>query len=357
MNRRVTIPLSICFGLALSTAQCLADGVADFYRGKQIQFYIRAAPGGNYDSYSRLLGQYMTRYIPGRPNILPVNMPGGGGLVALNYVANVAPRDGTALTIMTQTFPMEQALGLDALLKVDLRTLNWIGDMSDSNEMYYTSKNSPTKNFEDAKHRVTLLAATGSGSITALLAALYNNVLGTKFKLIFGYPSGPDMNMAMERGEVEGKSVSNPQELAATPAEAQKKYNFLIQTGLRKLPGYEQVPLLRDLAKDEDERRILDFVSKAVVIARPLVTNAGVPSDRIAALRTAFDQAMRDPGFVADAQRQGMQISAMGAPVLEKLISDLLDAPVGLRKEVTRAIVLKSSDEKSLDVRSGGSRE
>jgi tripartite-type tricarboxylate transporter receptor subunit TctC len=343
--------------LALSTTSSLADGVADFYRGKQIQFYIRAAPGGNYDLYSRLLGQYMTRYLPGHPNILPVNMPGGGGLVALNYVANVAPKDGTALTIMTQTFPMEQALSLDSLLKVDLRTLNWIGDMSDSNELYFTSKNSPTKTLEDAKRRVTVLAATGNGSITAVLAALYNNTLGTKFKIIYGYPSGPDMTLAMERGEVEGRSVSNPDELAATPSDAQKKYNFLIQTGLDKLPGYQQVPLLRDLAANDDERRIFDFVSNGVVIARPLVTNAGVPKERVAALRQAFDEAMRDPGFLADAKRQGMQISAKSAPELKKLIADLLDAPAGLRKEVARAIVFKSSDENARGARSGGGRE
>ena len=119
--------------------------MADFYRGKQIKLYIRAAPGGNYDVYSRLLGRHMVRFLPGNPSVLPVNMPGGGGLVALNYVANVAPRDGTVLTMITQSFPMDQALGLNRTLKVDLRTLNWIGNMSDTNEFFYTATSSPTK--------------------------------------------------------------------------------------------------------------------------------------------------------------------------------------------------------------------
>src|ERR1700761_6751667 len=125
---------------AAATAQ--ADDVADFYRGKEIYIYIRAAPGGNYDVYSRLLGRYISRYIPGHPGVLPINMPGGGGLVALNYIANVAPKDGTVLSMITQSFPMDQALALDKNLRVDLRMLNWIGNMSDTNEFFFTRKDS-----------------------------------------------------------------------------------------------------------------------------------------------------------------------------------------------------------------------
>ena len=238
----------------LAAAPAAAQPVADFYRGKQIKLYIRAAPGGNYDVYSRLLGRHMVRFLPGNPGLLPVNMPGGGGLVALNYVANVAPRDGTVLTMITQSFPMDQVLGLNRTLKVDLRTLNWIGNMSDTNEFFYTSAASPTKTLQDARRRETPVAATGAGSIMTQLAALYNNMLGTRFKVIYGYPSGPDMTLAMERGEVEGRSTSNPQVLGASKAEVVAKYNFLIQTGMRKLPGCEEVPLLRDLAVDADQR-------------------------------------------------------------------------------------------------------
>src|SRR6202166_3766033 len=212
----------------LAAPSAVAEPVADFYRGKQIKIYIRAAPGGNYDVYSRLLGRYIARFLPGNPGVLPINMPGGGGLVALNYVANVAPKDGTALTMITQSFPMDQALGLDKNLKVDLRMLNWIGNMSDTNEFFYTAKSSPTKTLQDARARETPVAATGAGSIMTQLAAVYNNMLGTRFKVIYGYPSGPDMTLAMERGEVEGRSTSNPQVLAASKAEVLAKYNFLI---------------------------------------------------------------------------------------------------------------------------------
>src|SRR6266436_4548614 len=273
----------------VAVAPAAADPVADFYRGKQIRIFIRAAPGGNYDIYSRLLSRHMTRFIPGNPMIVPVNMPGGGGIVALNYVANAAPRDGTVLSMITQTFPMDQALGFEKNLKVDLRTLNWIGNMSNTNEFLYTSKSSPTRTLDDARRRETIVAATGLGSIMTQLAAVYNNVLGTKFKVIYGYPSGPDMSMAMERGEVEGRSTSNPQVFAATAAAVLAKYNFLVQVGTRKIPQYEDVPLLRDLARSDAERRIFDFVSNAVVIARPIVSNQSVPAERVAALRRAFD--------------------------------------------------------------------
>ena len=212
-----------------------ADPIEDFYRGKQIKLYVRAAPGGNYDVYSRILGRHITRFIPGNPNVMPINMPGGGGIVALNYVANVAPRDGTVLTMITQSFPMDQALGLDKTLKVDLRTLNWIGNMSDTNEFFFTAKNSPTKTLDDARRRETVIAATGVGSIVTRLAALYNNTLGTKFKVIYGYPSGPDMTLALERGEVEGRSTSNPQVLGPTQGRRRSR-----STTFSSRPGCER---------------------------------------------------------------------------------------------------------------------
>src|SRR6267378_196207 len=169
--------LAAAIGVALAFP-ATADPIADFYRGKQIKIYIRASPGGNYDIYSRLLSRHMTRFIPGNPMIVPVNMPGGGGIVALNYVANAAPRDGTVLSMITQTFPMDQALGLEKNLKVDMRTLNWIGNMSNTNEFLFTAKSSPTRTLDDARRRETIVAATGLGSIMTQLAAVYNNTLG-----------------------------------------------------------------------------------------------------------------------------------------------------------------------------------
>jgi len=328
----------------LAVAPAAAEPVADFYRGKQIRIYVRAAPGGNYDIYSRLIGRHIVRFLPGNPSVLPVNMPGGGGLVALNYVANVAPRDGTVLTMITQSFPMDQALGLNRTLKVDLRTLNWIGNMSDTNEFFFTAASSPTKTLQDARRRETPVAATGAGSIMTQLAALYNNMLGTRFKVIYGYPSGPDMTLAMERGEVEGRSTSNPQVLGASKAEVVAKYNFLIQAGLRKLPGYEEVPLLRELAGGADQQAVFDFISRAVVVARPIVTNPDVPPERVATLRRAFDATMADADFIREAQLQGLEISPTGGQELAKIIADMLDTPPAVLAKIAKAIEIKSAE-------------
>jgi tripartite-type tricarboxylate transporter receptor subunit TctC len=330
--------------LALFAASASADPVEDFYRGKQIRMYIRAAPGGNYDVYSRILGRHMTRYIPGNPMFVPVNMPGGGGLVALNFVANAAPRDGTVMSMITQSFPMDQALGLDKNLKVDMRTLNWIGNMSNTNEFLFTAKSSPTRTLDDARRRETVIAATGLGSIVTQLSAVYNSVLGTRFKVIYGYPSGPEMSLAMERGEVEGRSTSNPQVLGATTAEVLAKYNFIIQAGPRKIPEYEAMPLLRDLARTDDEAKILAFLSNAVAIARPVVTNTGVPPERVAALRRAFDATLADPVFLEDAARQSLEIGAKSGEELQQMVADLIDTSPAVLEQVRRAIKIKDAE-------------
>jgi tripartite-type tricarboxylate transporter receptor subunit TctC len=336
--------LIAAIALAALSAPAFAEPVADFYRGKQIKIYIRAAPGGNYDIYSRLLGRHIARFIPGNPSVLPINMPGGGGLVALNYVANVAPRDGTVITMITQSFPMDQALGLDKNLKVDLRTLNWIGNMSDTNEFFFTAKASPTKTLADARIRETPVAATGVGSIMTQLAAVYNNMLGTRFKVIYGYPSGPDMTLAMERGEVEGRSTSNPQVLGGSKAEVAAKYNFLIQAGMRKLADYQEVPLLRELAGNAEQQAVFDFISKAVVVARPIATNPGVPPERVAALRRAFDAAMADPLFLDEARRENLDIGTRSGEELQAILAEMLATPPSILAQVAQAIQIKSAE-------------
>src|SRR4051812_14897771 len=199
--------VAILAAILVGPAQA-GDQVADFYQGKTIRMIIRAGVGGGYDQYSRLLGRYMGRHIPGTPLILPVNMPGGGGIVAANHVAQVAPRDGTILTMVGQGLVVDQALGINSSFKADLRTFNWIGNLSKSNQITVAWHTSKTKSYEDALARETLIGATGAGSISTQLPAFYNNILGTKFKIVHGYPDGRDVDIAMERGEVEGRGTN-----------------------------------------------------------------------------------------------------------------------------------------------------
>ena len=308
-----------------------ADPVADFYRGKQIRVVIRAAPGGNYDLYSRLLIRHMIRFIPGQPAALPVNMPGGSGLTALAYVGDVHPRDGTVLTIVTQSFPLEQALGINDKLKIDMRSLNWIGNVSDASNFLLTSAKSATLTLADARRRETVIGVPSVADPTAWLTQLTNAMLATRFKLVPGYTSGPDMNLAMERGEIDGRGTSNPAAMLPSGrnigTNGKLLFHFLLQWGLRQNNDYGPVPLLSDLAADPRQKIVFDFISKVASLARPVATNASVPRDRVESLRRAFDATMHDAQFLDEAQRQALEVSPMSGEAVQRLVGEIVDAP------------------------------
>lgn len=338
-RRAVVVGLAgLCIGAA-SAAQ--ADSVEDFYRGKTIQFIIRSKAGaGGYDSYARLLGRHIGKHIPGNPRVLPVNMPGGGGIVAANYVYKVAPKDGTILTIVSQGLPTDQALGLNKSLTVDLREFNWIGNMSDSNQVLAVWHTSKTKSLKDALERETTIGTTGAGSISQQLPAIYNNVLGTKLKIVFGYPDGHDVDLAMERGEVEGRGT-NPwaSYVAVSPHFVkEKKIIPIIQVGLKKDEDLPDVPLLRELAKTPEDQSVLDFMSRAVAVGRPIATTPGVPKERVAALRRAFDATLKDPEFIQEAEKERADISPMSGEQLAELVQSLIEAPDDIKARVRQAI-------------------
>jgi tripartite-type tricarboxylate transporter receptor subunit TctC len=317
-----------------------AEPIEDFYKGKQLRIIIRAGPGGNYDLYSRLLARHLVRHIPGRPMALPENMPGGSGLTALNYVAEIAPKDGTVLTMVTQTFPVEEALGLNRNLKVDLRRLAWLGNMSETNTFLLTSRFSATRTLDDAKRRDTIMAVPSTADVTAWLTALLNNTLGTRFKLVAGYPSGPAMNLAMERNEVEGRGTTNPRTMFGDTA---GPFHLLLQSGLRKDSDYPDVPLLLDLAGDENQRRVFDYFSKMGALARPIALAAGVPPERLAALRAAFKATMADEEFLAEAKRQNMDIGMMSGEDVERIVDELVDVAPPLLDRLKRAIAVRAA--------------
>jgi tripartite-type tricarboxylate transporter receptor subunit TctC len=345
MNRHEFICLAMV-AAAWPTAAA-ADPVADFYKGKEMQMIIRTSAGGGYDIYARLLAHHIINHIPGKPStMIPVNMPGGGGIKAANYVAKVAPRDGSIMTIVSQGLPMYQALKLGTKLEADLREFNWIGNMSDSNQLIVTWHTSPTKTLADAKKRTTVIGSTGAGSISTQLPAVYNNVLGTKFKIVFGYRSGTEINLAMERGEVEGRGT-NPwaSYVASTPNYiADHQLNYLIQVGLKKEKDLPDVPLLRDLAQGGDDKAVLEFVSKAVAVGRPIAVGPGVPKERVKALRAAYEATIQDPAFIADAKKARAEISSMKGEDLQQLVNDLINAPQRIRDKVKEAIKPKDAE-------------
>ncbi len=330
-----------------------------FYTGKQVRFIIRSQPGGGYDQYARLVGRHIGRHIPGRPTVVPVNMPGGGGIVSANYVAHVAPKDGSILTIVSQGLPVDQALGLNKTLKVDVRSFNWIGNISYSNQLLVAWHTSKVKSLDDAKRLDLTIGATGAGSISTQLPALYNNVMKTRFKIIYGYPDGGDVNIAMERGELEGRSTNTwASYKSVTPHYISNKWIVpLVQIGMRKEPELPDVPLLRDQPMSADDKAVVEFMSKAVSVGRPVATTPETPADRVSVLRRAFDATLKDPQFISDAEKQRAEIEPMSGEELAGIINDLLATPPAVLDRVKLALQPRKEDTQKTNVESKGGKE
>lgn len=324
-------------------APATADAVADFYRGKQIRVIVRTLPATDYDAYSRLLARFMGKYIPGNPSMVVVNMTGGGGIIAANYMAEVAPRDGTVIGIVSQGLAVDQALAKSPQLKANLREFNWIANVTFSNQLLVTWHTSQTKTLDDAKKRVTAIGTTGAGSASVQYPLFYNSVLGTRFKIIFGYRSGAEIDLAMERGEVEGRGT-NPYSsyMANHPTWIpEKKIIPLVQAGVAKEPELPNVPLILDLPVPAKDRPLLEFMARGSTVGRPLATTPGVPADRVAALRRAFDMAVRDPELIASAKKEKLLVRPQSADQIAKIIFGLLDAPADVRDRMKVALTAK----------------
>jgi tripartite-type tricarboxylate transporter receptor subunit TctC len=322
--------------VAMVTALCVAGGaaadpIADFYAGKQMKMIIRTGAGGDYDQYSRLIARHLVRHIPGRPAVvLPVNMAGAGGIVAANYMAEVAPKDGTVIGMLNQGLFSDQVLGLSSGLKADLRSFNWLGLMTPPNVTLSTGPNSPTRTLADAMRRETLIGTSGAGSVSVQLPAIANNVLGTKLKIIFGYLDGAELDLAIERGELDGRAM---------PWFPGHRTNVLIQTGLKKNPRLaDSVPLLKDLGSSAEDKAILGFLSNAIAVGWPIGTTPGVPPERVAALRRAFDETLTDPLFLKDAAQENAIIERSSAAELVSVIDALYATPAEIRGKVKQAM-------------------
>ena len=280
------------------------SSAADFYAGKTITMSTYSPPGDSYDLYLRLLGRHFSRHIRGNPGIIVVNQTGAGGIVAMNNAGVLAPQDGTFLTLASQALLILEATGQPGL-RASLNDFHWLGSFSQSNNVTVTwGLDARTKTLQDAIDHEVTMGASGAGGGSVIGPLIYNAVLGTKFKLISGYNGGTAIDLAMRRGEVEGRGNNTWAGYKATmPNEIRDgMLNVLIQTGLRKEPDLPAVPFFLDLVKGDPRREsVAQFMSYAVSIARPVAAPPGVPADRVTLLRRAFDDTMKDPAFLADA--------------------------------------------------------
>jgi len=309
------------------SAPALAQAPADFYKGKTVDMVIGFSVGGGYDVYARTVARFMGEHIPGKPRIVPKNMTGAGSRVAANFVYNVAPKDGTVIATADQSMPLEQAVG-DAGITFDTRKFTWIGTPIFENNTLVTWHTSPVKTVEDAKRMEVAVGATGFNT-SAQYPQVMNSLLGTKFKIIMGYPGGNEINLAMENGEVAGRGSNNWTSWKSTKPDwiRDKKINILVQIGLTKAADLPDVPLLMDLAKNDEDRAVLKLLSASTTIGRPIFTTPGVPDDRVKLLRTQFDRMMKDPAFLEVAKKENLDIQPVSGEEMQRIVADIVATP------------------------------
>jgi tripartite-type tricarboxylate transporter receptor subunit TctC len=326
-----------------------AAAQVDFYKGKTVDLVISTGVGGGLDANARLVARHLANHIPGNPTIVPRNMPGAGHIRAANFVFSQAPKDGTVIATFVPVFVTAQVLDRSKSIQFDPAGFNWLASTSSSNATVYTWYLSGLRSVADATRRDVLMGATGAGSYTIIYPTVMNSVLGTRFKLVTGYQSTAEIGLAMERGEVEGRAGNNFNSLKAENPEwlASGKIVLLTQVGLERDRDYPDVPLLTDLAKSEEDRRVLQLFSADVVLGRPFVTAPGVPAERVALLRKAFDEMMMDPAYLEDAGKASLDVTPVAGTKLQAIVADLVHTPADIVAKAKLAMEPKNTIEKS----------
>ena len=324
---RALASLLVAAGWA-STAK--AQSPAEFFRGKTITILIGTSAGNDYDFRGRLIARFMGRHVPGEPVLVPRNMPGGGGVVATNYVASVAPRDGTTLYMIMANMMTAQAMNVQGV-QFDTRKFRWLGNTTSTPNVVNSWHTTGITKIEQTRTQELVVGAP-VGTAGVLYATAINKVYGAKLKIVTGYPGGGEVNIAMERGEVNGRGSNSWAAWNSTKPQwlAEKKINILVQVGLTRHPELPDVPLLLELASTDVDRAVMRFISSETAIARALVAPPEVPADRVEALRSAFDAAIKDPELVAEAKKSRMDLSPMRGADAQKIADGIVDTPAAV---------------------------
>jgi len=296
------------FAAAPAHAQPTAS-VESFYKDKRIRMLVGYGVGTGNDLYLRLLARHIGKYIPGRPTMVPENMPGAGGIVMFNHLYNVAARDGTVIAHPSRSLVTEPLYGNEQA-RYDVSKFGWIGSLNRDVATCITWGRSGVKSIDDAKRREVAVGSTGASAESNYFAKLLNVTLRTRFKTVLGYPDSGAVGIAMERGELDGYcSFTWAAVKSARPNWVeQKQINVLLQLSMGKHPELPDVPLVADLARDDATRQIFTLAFGAQKMGRPVATTPGVPPERLEALRRAFDATMKDHEFREDARRGGLEI-------------------------------------------------
>lgn len=319
-----------------ASAQDRAD---PFYKGKTINIIVGFGPGGGYDLYARLLARFMGNYIPGNPNVIVQNMTGAGGVRAANHVYSAAPKDGTYIAAVNQGTAMFQMLGGKGA-QYDPAKFQWLGSMAHSNNTVYMWRASGITSIDDARKRDVSLAGSGVISDANIYPAVMNALLSTKFKIINGYTGTNDSNLALERGEVEGRGGGAYSSLVSTKPDwlRDKKLAIICQIGFEKEPDLPDVPLLLDLVKDEEARQIATVVTLPTAIGYNHWVAPEVPAERVAILRKAYEDALKDPELISEARKQSLEIRPKSGAELTAMIGDAARIPPPILEKTAKIL-------------------
>ena len=322
--------------LIVAASNGRAQSVADFYKGRTVELYIGYSVGGAYDLYARILARHMGKHIPGNPAIVPKNMEGAGSLRLANWLDNVAPKDDTAIGIIGRGTGFDPLLGNKAA-QFDATKYNWIGSANNEVSICVAWDTSGVTRFEDLLTRELIVGGTSTSADTDQFPRIVNGVLGTKMKVVTGYPGGNEIGLAMERGEVQGRCGWSWSSVKTTHRKwlDEKKFTVLVQLGLDKHPDLPDVPLIVDLAKTDEQRQILKLIFARQVMGRPFLAPPGVAADRVAALRSAFMATMKDKDYLADTEKTQMEINPVPGDKVQALVKEEYATPPEIAQKAT----------------------
>lgn len=316
--------LTVIFLTVLAGPACAQD----FYGGKTITIVVGSAPGGSYDLYARVVARHIGKHIPGNPTFVIQNMPGANSKMMAGFVYNVAPKDGTTLGAPLNTLPINQMVEADAA-KFDSARFNWLGAVSSPANVLVTWHTSGVKTLDDARNKEVIIGATTPGTTQEMFPVIANNLLGTKFKVVTGYKASTEVNLAMERGEIQGRGANtylayrfqNPDWIR------DNKINIIFQVTETRDPSMPDTPTLLEYAGTEEQKAIISLLVKSETIGRPLLAPPGVPAERVALLRKALVDVVKDPEFLAEAEKSALEISPVPGEKLQAIVQEIVSAP------------------------------
>jgi tripartite-type tricarboxylate transporter receptor subunit TctC len=332
--RIVAAAIALLFAAPASAAE-----TTPFYAGKTVRILVGFSPGGGYDVYARELGRFLGRHIPGSPSVVVQNMVGAGSLKAVNFLYNAAPRDGTVLATFARGIVFEPLIGHLDGAQFDAPKFNWIGSVSNEVSVCAINSSRGISTWADMLTKKTLIGASGAGADSDVFPIVLRNLFQLPMRIVTGYPGGSDLNLAMERGEIDGRCgwswtsiVSRNRDWLTT-----KKIQITVQIALEKHEDLPDVPLIMDLVSDPRKDAALKLIVSRQAIARPFAAPPEVPADRVATLREAFDATMRDGDFLAAMKGQALEVRPVGGAQVQSLMREIYASPpevVRLAREI-----------------------